>query len=244
MDVVHVLVVQAEDPPLTQAEAVAEEKAKKRLQRNREEAFKMLTGLDLGRGDPEDPQVQRYEKEFVDLWWQQQGWQPAKGGGYEAIFDRSSRDDISQTVEGVRSNLDLIDAILRKISRANIDRLSSGDRSLLRLGTWEMANMMFGQLPSLEFIDEAKEIPPEEREPQFEMYKSRVIDAIVELAKRYRGEHEGANPLINAVLSDVASVLPEAWNLQQKAAEEAVAPTETPPPVEEEPIEQPIAQGA
>ncbi len=127
-----------------------------RRSRMREAVFKAIFQMDFTGGDPEDA-----IEEFMEDW-----------------FDEKLRRDARRYVRGIKENLDRIDEIISsKLENWRFDRLSSVDRNVLRLGTYELLY--------------ETDVPIEV-----------TLDEMIELAKKYGTENSGK--FVNGVLDRIA----------------------------------------
>ncbi len=122
----------------------------------REAVFKAIFQMDFTGDDPEQAIEQ-----FIESW-----------------FDEKLREDAFKYVKGIKSNLEYIDSLIReKLENWAFERLSSVDRNVLRLGTYEL---LF-----------ESDIPIEV-----------TLDEMIELAKKYGTENSGR--FVNGVLDKIA----------------------------------------
>ena len=127
-----------------------------RRSRMREAVFKAIFQMDFTGDDPEGA-----VEEFMEDW-----------------FDEKLRSDARRYVRGIKENLNRIDEIISsKLENWRFDRLSSVDRNVLRLGTYELLYEM--------------DVPIEV-----------TLDEMIELAKKYGTENSGK--FVNGVLDRIA----------------------------------------
>ncbi len=127
-----------------------------RRSRMREAVFKAIFQMDFTGDDPEGA-----VEEFMEDW-----------------FDEKLRSDARRYVRGIKENLNRIDEIISsKLENWRFDRLSSVDRNVLRLGTYELLYEM--------------DVPIEV-----------TLDEMIELAKKYGTENSGK--FVNGVLDGIA----------------------------------------
>lgn len=99
----------------------------------------------------------------------------------ETPGDPEGREYAERMVRGVAADLDKLDGTIRKASTNwRIERMARVDRNVLRLGTWELAQ-----------IDD---VP-----------RAVILDEAVELAKRFGSEDSGS--FVNGVLDRIATDL-------------------------------------
>jgi transcription antitermination protein NusB len=114
----------------------------------------------------------------------------ANGGSAERVItqfwretpgDPEGREYAERMVRGVAADLEKVDGTIRKASTNwRIERMARVDRNVLRLGTWELAQ-----------IDD---VP-----------RAVILDEAVELAKRFGSEDSGS--FVNGVLDRIATDL-------------------------------------
>jgi N utilization substance protein B len=99
----------------------------------------------------------------------------------ETPGDPEGREYAERVVRGVAADLEKVDGTIRKASTNwRIERMARVDRNVLRLGTWELAQ-----------IDD---VP-----------RAVILDEAVELAKRFGSEDSGS--FVNGVLDRIATDL-------------------------------------
>lgn len=114
----------------------------------------------------------------------------ANGGGAERVItqfwretpgDPEGREYAERMVRGIASDLEKLDAVIRKASTNwRIERMGRVDRNVLRLGAWELA--------------QTDDVP-----------RAVILDEAVELAKRFGSEDSGS--FVNGVLDRIATDL-------------------------------------
>lgn len=131
-------------------------KAATRRSRMREAVFKAIFQMDFTGEDPNSAL-----DEFIEDW-----------------FDEKLRSDAKRYVNGIEEHLDEIDRLIEsKLENWALQRLSSVDRNVLRLGTYELLFEM--------------DVPIEV-----------TLDEMIELAKKYGTENSGR--FVNGVLDKIA----------------------------------------
>ncbi len=131
-------------------------KAATRRSRMREAVFKAIFQMDFTGDDPKSAL-----DEFIEDW-----------------FDEKLRSDAKRYVRGIEEHLDEIDGLIEsKLENWALQRLSSVDRNVLRLGTYELLFEM--------------DVPIEV-----------TLDEMIELAKKYGTENSGR--FVNGVLDKIA----------------------------------------
>lgn len=122
----------------------------------REAVFKAIFQMDFTGQDPEEAL-----EDFMEEW-----------------FDEKLKEDARRYARGVKRNIEKIDEIISsKLENWKFERLSSVDRNVLRLGTYELLYEM--------------DVPIEV-----------TLDEMIELAKKYGTENSGK--FVNGVLDRIA----------------------------------------
>ena len=122
----------------------------------REAVFKAIFQMDFTGQDPEEAL-----EDFMEEW-----------------FDEKLREDARRYARGIKGNIERIDEIISsKLENWKFERLSSVDRNVLRLGTYELLYEM--------------DVPIEV-----------TLDEMIELAKKYGTENSGK--FVNGVLDRIA----------------------------------------
>lgn len=128
--------------------------------KSREFALQMLFEWDMTRQEPA-----RVEKLF---------WKTAKAAD-------STRQFANQLFEGTISQTDSIDALVTKLSENwRIDRLAAVDRSILRLGIYELR---FKTAPARVAIDEALELAKKFSSEEAPAFLNGILDAALKSLK-------------------------------------------------------------
>ena len=122
----------------------------------REAVFKSIFQMDFTSNDPEE-----MIDEYIEDW-----------------FDEKLIEDARRYVKGIKENLKRIDEVISsKLENWKFDRLSSVDRNILRLGTYELLY--------------EKDVPIEV-----------TLDEMIEMAKKYGTENSGK--FVNGVLDRIS----------------------------------------
>ncbi len=122
----------------------------------REAVFKAIFQMDFTSNDPEE-----MIDEYIEDW-----------------FDDKLIEDARRYVKGIKENLKRIDEVISsKLENWKFDRLSSVDRNILRLGTYELLY--------------EKDVPIEV-----------TLDEMIEMAKKYGTENSGK--FVNGVLDRIS----------------------------------------
>ena len=122
----------------------------------REAVFKAIFQMDFTSNDPEE-----MIDEYIEDW-----------------FDEKLIKDAKRYVKGIKENIDRIDQVISsKLENWRFDRLSSVDRNILRLGTYELLY--------------EKDVPIEV-----------TLDEMIEMAKKYGTENSGK--FVNGVLDRIS----------------------------------------
>ncbi len=122
----------------------------------REAVFKAIFQMDFTSNDPEE-----MIDEYIEDW-----------------FDEKLIEDAKRYAKGIRDNLKRIDKVISsKLENWKFDRLSSVDRNILRLGTYELLY--------------EKDVPIEV-----------TLDEMIEMAKKYGTENSGK--FVNGVLDRIS----------------------------------------
>ena len=130
-----------------------------RRHRLREAAVRVLYAIDIGGGDA-GTAVERYT---------------------DTVADGPVQPDLAEWVEGVSGRIEEIDARIREASSHwKIERMAALDRSVIRLGTWEL--LARPEIPARVTINEA-----------------------VDIARRYGGDESPA--FVNGILDRVARLI-------------------------------------
>ena len=135
----------------------------------REWAIQILTAADLN-------PVESTDDLLASFWAQLKTLDDEDGGNVKGWAHGKIKAFTQACVEGVRANLDEIDATITPLLKDwNIDRLGTVERAVLRLGVWELKH---SQVPRAVVINEALDLANWFSTPKSRALVNAILDSV------------------------------------------------------------------